>query len=704
MNILISFGLVGDVNAKSDSNVGYFPQDHHASFMKPYMGVPISGKRCTSRILRKSNNYIYYSNSKPFAESNRIGSAAIESITSFLAPILPFTGGRDFRRDAWDRYYSFSNWMNGPFHSSRPSKQAGDSPEIETSSRSILKKVKISVTSHRHPVMGADVFEFFPNSEVAKLSLTDVSDIFHYAVLSNRQQPNKNTNLVENMSNHATKAISAIEKALEVSRGEGFLPALTSSNFELFDDVATHEWLGSKLSNTKVDAIVVDERGNWGDLDAFQFCAIMRIFAEWRIVRQVPEGYKGYSVGMNLGLKDVVQNLAKIEAAAYAWMKRRKEMQENHEVSFNESGSSEQTDMVLRSPTLRQVLKDEVDHNFHSGKLPVLKDPSAAMGLLWVRRQLWYQSLIYLNLIKDSSDARAAVQNAYNGVYNRYHGWAVQQIFSFSFKAAPHVTEIYKHMNHELLNSAAEEARLKVEGENASSSKSDFQTNSDKIQGEFDVYKDHEFESIRPTLPEINSYDINSLQKRGGGSDEIDMAADNTNLHDLPPGKRDKEKKNHSASGFDQFLNQVVLEWDKVVKNTVTEWDKFAKNMSMEWDKLAKNTSSEWEKITKNTVNEWHKIWGSVLKLVNLKEKDGQRLNDSCINNNEESRENIHFMSSQDIESRVVNESELLRYIEEKMLSAAIEQMAAFLRISVPLLVDTQGLIDEFNMDDPTKV
>jgi hypothetical protein len=49
---------------------------------------------------------------------------------------------------------------------------------------------------------------------------------------------------------------------------------------------------------------------DFGEIDALKFSS-HAFFAEWRIVRQIPVGYKGYAVGMSLGHKDVVQNLAK---------------------------------------------------------------------------------------------------------------------------------------------------------------------------------------------------------------------------------------------------------------------------------------------------------------------------------------------------------------------------------------------------------
>jgi hypothetical protein len=43
-----------------------------------------------------------------------------------------------------------------------------------------------------------------------------------------------------------------------------------------------------------------------------KFSSSYAYFAERRIVRQVPVGYKGYAVGMSLGHKDVVQNSGKL--------------------------------------------------------------------------------------------------------------------------------------------------------------------------------------------------------------------------------------------------------------------------------------------------------------------------------------------------------------------------------------------------------
>jgi hypothetical protein len=119
-------------------------------------------------------------------------------------------------------------------------------------------------------------------------------------------------------------------------------------------------------------------------VDALIFCAAMRIFAEWSMVRQVPDGYKGYAVGMNLGHKDIVQNLGKMETAVHKWLDYGREKRALKRAWEQNSGDGDFYDDKLRSPTLRDLLEDEVDCNVHAS-LPRLVEKTAAMGLLlWV--------------------------------------------------------------------------------------------------------------------------------------------------------------------------------------------------------------------------------------------------------------------------------------------------------------------------------
>ena len=87
---------------------------------------------------------------------------------------------------------------------------------------------------------------------------------------------------------------------------------------------------------------------------------------------------------------------------------------------------------------LHDLLQDKIDFDMHNGKLPCLKENSVAMGLLWVRRQLQYQTEIFKNVL-----FQTAVRSAYKLEYDDYHGWAVQKIFTYSFKAAPSAKDMY---------------------------------------------------------------------------------------------------------------------------------------------------------------------------------------------------------------------------------------------------------------------
>jgi hypothetical protein len=81
--------------------------------------------------------------------------------------------------------------------------------------------------------------------------------------------------------------------------------------------------------------------------------------------------------------------------------------------------------------------------------LPRLKEKSAGIGLLWVRRQLAYQTKIFDNVVHSERfpSMKDAVSDAYKATYDKYHGWAVQKIFNYSFQAAPDATKILLHMN-----------------------------------------------------------------------------------------------------------------------------------------------------------------------------------------------------------------------------------------------------------------
>ena len=398
-----------------------------------------------------------------------LGSAAISSVTETLSPILPFAGGLDLRREDywtsrgnwWERVQRVALQVQDAFAASSaddvadailvsPSEAA--KARLHSKQKSKARKASnrkyVSAISAQTPFVGLDV--------IAGLTLAEVSETFRYAVESSRKGFHMNR-FLNNVPPRVRPVIQAMGSAIERSRGKDFK-----------------------------DAVVVANDESCGQVDALKFAAAMRIFAEWRILRQVPEGYKGYAVGMNLGHKDVVQNVAKIEHAVHRWLEYQEDLRAlTDQFELNEAGAACSVDGAdkdeLRSPTIYELMLHEIELDVHpTARLPRLKEKSAAMGLLWVRRQLHYQTSLFSNALKTPShfaSTQDAVNSAYREVYDRYHGWAVQKIFTYSFQAAPDVERIYRHMNPHLLAEAKTRASQVVR--NNSNTYSDETSNDD---------------------------------------------------------------------------------------------------------------------------------------------------------------------------------------------------------------------------------
>ncbi len=447
-----------------------------------------------------------------------LGSAAISSVTNALSPILPFAGGLDLRREDY--------WTNGWFGSvASVMQQVRDafdgSPTFSTSASSTFDGKNLvqetprgggavaGKASHypnkgksKKPSQADFVFSssepFLPLREIADLTLGDIASSFRYAVHGTRRGAKRFTS---SLAPRARKVVDRMTEAVATALGKGAAVAATGES----DD---------GLTQTPVP----------GDIDALSFCAAMRVFAEWRVLRQVPPGYKGYAVGISLGQKDIVQNLAKIEQAVHSFMEHRNHQQEDRIGSYEEGNDGAAT-TTPASPTLRDLLQYEIDIDLHDNtRLPRLKEKSAAMGLLWVRRQLQYQTALFSNVPDVPTrfeTTRAAVQSAYDEVYNNYHGWAVQKIFSYSFQAAPEANVIYKFMNPHRLAEVTEEARAHVLGDASGR-------------------HHHRKHSVR------------------GNENDEEMGG---NL-------------------IDRLGRHIGNEWDKLAENVANEWDKVASNVA----------------------------------------------------------------------------------------------------------------------------
>uniref|UniRef100_A0A7S1YJE4 Glycolipid transfer protein domain-containing protein n=1 Tax=Grammatophora oceanica TaxID=210454 RepID=A0A7S1YJE4_9STRA len=373
---------------------------------------------------------------KVHEERPRLGLSAISSVTEALGPILPFAGGLDLRRE-WEVSKSITSVFDRASEAFGYVPRGGAAADgAAMSTMDSVQRLKLAgkVKTKHVPTLSASA-PFVPIDTIASMTLTDVTHLFHYAVNNNREG---HDNVLKGIKggDGIHQILNKMNDAITKSRGKGVEPART----------------------VRMDTGVPD---SVGDIDALQFCAAMRVFGEWRIVRQVPDGYKGFAVGMSLGQKDIVQNVGKIEAAVHSWLDHRRGLLELEAAWENRDTSSQ-----LRSPTLRELLEYEIDMDVHgNNRLPRLKDKTAAMGLLWVRRQLHYQTALFANVMqvpKKYANAIEAISAAYKEVYSKIHGWAVQKIFTYSFQAAPEPSEIYKFMNPKRLEQVMQEAKRKT--------------------------------------------------------------------------------------------------------------------------------------------------------------------------------------------------------------------------------------------------
>lgn len=382
-----------------------------------------------------------------------LGTAAIASVTEALSPILPFTGGVDLRREEhWDTSEGWVTTAAAMIDQIRDafgfepwSIPRGGAQSTTTGANMRVVPTKRKASTHVATLSAAS--PFVSVATIADMTLGDLTTVFQYAVKSTIPGFNEKR-FLETLNARVRPVVVGLKNAAAKSRGEDVDPASTVS------------------PSSKLPVLPGD------NVDALQFCGAMRLFAEWRVVRQVPEGYKGYAVGMNLGHKDIVQNVAKIEKAVHDWIEYRRDlvyMQSQWDASTTLEYDTcplavGNTGCSLRSPTLRQLLEHEIDLDVHdNSRLPRLKDKTAAMGLLWVRRQLQYQTAIFANILQVPTTfktANSAVSSAYTDVYGKYHGWAVQKIFGYSFQAAPEVDVIYKYMNPHHLKVVNHRARL----------------------------------------------------------------------------------------------------------------------------------------------------------------------------------------------------------------------------------------------------
>jgi len=565
-------------------------------------------------------------------KSRVLGSAMISSITEVLSPILPFAGGVDLRRD--EKWKSFKNylWIFGDKHQNKTVNSVVQKVSLLPRGGGVLGNKRNSQGSNparpRNPMILSATEPFIAATDISEMTLRDVSFAFRYIIEAGRKDFQIKTFLSrafqgEPVNERMKKIVQSIEDAAEKSRGQDILPATTFVEYD-FDNIVDLKRPMSTMG--------------YGDIDALRFCAAMRILAEWRLLRQVPPGYKGYAVGMSLGHKDVVQNVAKIENAAHEWI----EAQSIEEANCDEDEVCNQR----RSPTLRQLLLHEIDTDIHPNhKLPRLKEKSSAMGLLWVRRQLHYQTSIFDNIIsvpKKFPSVIDAVSAAYTEVYGKLHGWAVQKIFNYSFQSAPSAEDIFRHMNPhrmEQLKAAIRNGVILTYSSPLKTQQEQEQEQENRVTVDIDV-------------PNLESLDV----------DEMPFVTNMDIVEEVP--SIEGAKKIHGNDVL-AFFQQIGNEIDNIGRNIGSKWDEAVCNLS----NIFKNNNDE-EDCGNNAENSLNTRGGGGSKQSNV------GLNDY------------------DVEEYVTNE----------MKQDAKEHILAYLNVAKLMLSDLAGLFDEMNMDDPTRV
>jgi len=101
---------------------------------------------------------------------------------------------------------------------------------------------------------------------------------------------------------------------------------------------------------------------------------------------------------------------------------------------------------LAKPPTLRQLLEAEIATKIHKPG-GVLKDPSAAIALVWARRSLAFQTCLLEQLTKDRSAALSAcATDAYKRHLEPHHNWILKSTFKMGLNAMPRMDEFFERL------------------------------------------------------------------------------------------------------------------------------------------------------------------------------------------------------------------------------------------------------------------
>lgn len=83
--------------------------------------------------------------------------------------------------------------------------------------------------------------------------------------------------------------------------------------------------------------------------------------------------------------------------------------------------------------SMMKLLKYEKETGIHAPG-PELKDPSGAMGSLWIRRSINFQYRLFKQILETNRDPVEAAMIAYRLELQPYHGWALQRVYGVAIR------------------------------------------------------------------------------------------------------------------------------------------------------------------------------------------------------------------------------------------------------------------------------
>jgi Glycolipid transfer protein (GLTP) len=530
--------------------------------------------------------------------------------------------------------------------------------------------------------------ECFARSDyIERLSVNDVALLFRYAssdVQTGRDGgEEERRKFLAEQSPVVRAVMTAMDMAVRVSRGrlapEGGKKASSSAS--------------QRRQQTRAP-------DDGGDMDALYFVAATRIFAEWRTIRVVPRGYQRYAVALSLAYRDVLQNLEKMERGVHDYLK-------HHQGTTQSNSDDAQTPSSgsLRSPTLRELLQFELHSKVHRN-LPYLAERSASSGLLWTKRQLHYQTATFHNMLEVPvyyPTPRDAAQAAYRIVYGDYHGWAIQQIFSHGFGGSPPLETLWATLDppKDLPENGKDVATRKMSGGKSTGSQNGPTRRWPKTMGGVGQSTPHSFDD--PPERTLSDVTDGSLVRSANGSDSSDC---NNIKQD---GGREEVMDNLFLRAVENVGREVAEKWQDMVRlfncGGGEEKKKAKSNLILsseshfDLNQLAMTSGSP------TAASEFlhHRHRGRA------DDDDGATAVTASTQSSSYSGTSCYYDDRDDdgVLATAVGAPPRRQQTNEIMMSP-MEQSKRdtedFVRLVSPMIADLGKLLDEFNMNDPSRV